>query len=224
MLKLIMRLKVFTFLLIFISFAFGQTYCRGIYRNKIALTFDDGPNPLFTEFVLDILRENNIKATFFLVGKKVKENPELLLEIANEGHEIGNHTYYHSRTSWINNNKLLDEIDLTSEIILREADKQIKLFRPPHGVINSEKRAVVEKAGYHIVMWSVNADDFSHAFYGMRNSQSISRRVLSRITGGDIVLMHDSSAQTIVALPIIIKELKRRGFSFATVSEITGLF
>ncbi|HTY13768.1 MAG TPA: polysaccharide deacetylase family protein [Candidatus Omnitrophota bacterium] len=216
-------LTILFFITILAGAAHPQIYTHGFNHRQVALTFDDGPSPLYTEMVLDILKKYHVPATFFVIGYKVAENPDLIVEIARDGHEIGNHTYYHSRLNWVNGQKLLGELKMTSDLIANETGLAVNLFRPPHGYLNPEKRALIEKAGYGIVQWSVNADDFYHSLYGMRNPSSIASRVLSRITGGDIVLMHDTSAQTVVALPKIIRALKGHGYQFVTVSKLVGL-
>lgn len=195
---------------------------RGRNPKLIALTFDDGPSTPYTEKVLAALKKEKVKATFFMIGKKIVAQPDLLDLVLADGHEIGNHTYYHSRLNWLTESKLLDEIKLTSQIVsgYSNGNVRLNLFRPPHGFLPRSKSAAIQKAGYNIVMWSVNADDFYHASSGIRSPTSIAQRVLGRIHGGDIVLMHDNSRQTVDSLPYIIKALKRKGYQFVTVSEI----
>ena len=216
-------LAALLFILLLSAVCNAQVYCRGFNHRQVALTFDDGPSPLYTEMILDTLHHYKIKATFFVVGHKAAENLDLLEEITKEGHELGNHTYYHSRLNWINGEKLLSEIKMTTDLIANKTGVKVRLFRPPHGYLPKEKCRLIEKAGYEIVMWSVNADDFYHSDFGMRDPSSIASRVLSRVHGGDIILMHDDSSQTTVALPKIIETLKKRGYSFVPVSKLIGL-
>ncbi|MBU1867310.1 MAG: polysaccharide deacetylase family protein, partial [Candidatus Margulisbacteria bacterium] len=155
-------------------------------------------------------------------GKKVVAKPEVLDALVASGQEIGNHTYYHSRLNWVTERKMLDEIKLTSDIISGYTNGRVKptLFRPPHGFLPRSKSLAIQKAGYTVVMWSVNGDDFYHSKTGMRSPVSIAERVLARINGGDIILLHDISQQTVDALPYIIRPLKKKGFKFVTISEL----
>ncbi len=220
-----MRRFIIGLLLLLLLFGGGQAqvFTHGFNHRQIALTFDDGPSPLYTEMVLDILKKYHIPATFFVIGYKVADNPDLLVEIVRDGHEVGNHTYYHSRLNWVSDKKLLDELKMASDLIAEKTGVNVTLFRPPHGFLNQEKKILIEKAGYSIIQWSVNADDFYHVFNGMRAPSSIASRVVSRTYGGDIILMHDTSAQIVVALPKIIRALKSRGFQFVTVSKLIRL-
>ena len=211
---------IFSALFLFAASVDAQIFTHGFYPNKVALSFDDGPSGKYTEQVLDILKRYHIKATFFVVGIKAEKEPELLKRIADEGHDIGNHTFFHSKLSWINDKKLISEIKMTSDFIIKTTGTADFLFRPPHGTLPYSKIKLIEDAGYNIVLWSVNADDFYKTGFGMRSPTSIANRVLSRIHGSDIILMHDDSEQTVESLPIIIWALKKRGYAFVPVSKL----
>jgi len=193
---------------------------HGLSPKKVALTFDDGPSPGYTKSVLAILRMEKVPATFFVIGRKVKSRPDLLKRIDEEGHEIGNHTYSHARVPQTNDDELLYEIGMTSFLIRTVIGKDINYFRPPHGRVTFTKRKKIEQLGYKVVLWSVNADDYWHEGWGMRSPESIANRVVTRTRGGSIVLMHDDSRQIAEALPTIIKDLKERGYTFVTLSEL----
>lgn len=193
---------------------------KGIASRQVALTFDDGPTLGVTDKILEILKKEKVKATFFVLGRKVEQEPGLLLRISQDGHEIGNHTYSHPRTSWINSEKMLKEIKRTSELVINIAGVPVFLFRPPYGKIDRQKRKLLEKQGYNIVLWSLGADDYFREGRGIRPPKSIIWRVVSRVRGGDIVLLHDNSRQIVEALPGMIKQLKRKGYVFAKVSEL----
>jgi len=198
----------------------AKVFYRGENAKQIALTFDDGPNAYVTAQILDILKKENVHATFFVVGKKLDATAFLLRRMVEEGHEIGNHTYSHSPITWINDEKLANELKKTSLLITKYASREVNLFRPPHGRLTKAKQKIVSQRGYHTIMWTVNADDFYHTQGGMRTANSIANKVDRGVVGGDIVLMHDNSQQIIEALPMIIKNLKRRGFRFVTVSNM----
>jgi len=209
------KASLFFLLVVFLaSLASARIIYRCTSPKDIALTFDDGPSANYTEKVLDILKKHKVQATFFMVGSKVQKYPKIVLRAVDEGHTLGNHTYNHSRIDWINDQKLFKELKQTSDVIGLLSGKKVRLFRPPYGRLPRSKRKLIQKAGYDIVLWSVNADDFYHKKKGVRNARSITARVLSQVKGGDIILMHDTSKEMAEALPGIIKGLKKRGFRF----------
>jgi len=212
-------IAIICFLLLSLSSS-SQVIYRGHDLNQVALTFDDGPSMGFTEKILDILKKENVKATFFVIGEKAYQYPYILKQISDGGHDIGNHTYYHSRVTWLSDEKLLGEIKRTSDVVNKITGKETKFFRPPFGTITPERKRLIEKDGYTIVMWYGNADDFYHIGWGMRSPKSITKRILSQLKGGNIILMHDDSKQIIEALPEIIKEIRKRGYRFVTLSEL----
>lgn len=195
---------------------------NGQNPKQIALTFDDSPSFKYTEKVLDILKRENVKATFFVIGYKAELYPEIMKMIADEGHEIGNHTYLHSRITSLSYNDIIAELDMTSSVITRFTGKKVVYFRPPFGWFTRAERKMIEDHGYIFVLWSANADDYYHAGWGMRSPESIAKRVFSSLRGGDIILAHDDSEQTVKALPEIIDNLKGRGYSFVTLTELLG--
>ena len=216
--KLLPLLLALTFFLPI--YASAQILYRGSDLRQVALTFDDGPNMDFTEKVLDVLRRENVKATFFVIGEKAYQFPLVLKDIAKDGHDIGNHTYYHSRITWLSDQKLLEEIQRTSDVVEHITGKRTEFFRPPFGSVDREKLRLIQNAGFKVVMWYGNADDFYHLSWGMRSPQSITRRVMSQLWGGNIILMHDDSKQTVAALPMIIDEIRKRGYTFVTLSQM----
>ena len=214
-------LAIFAAILMF-SASHAQVYTHGFIHRSVALTFDDGPSPLYTEMILDILHQYGVTATFFLIGHKVAEHPEIAREIVDDGHEIGNHTYYHSHLNLVNGEKLLKEIKMTSDMIFEKTGKRTTLFRPPGGDLPWDKIRMIQNAGYDIIQWSVNADDYYHLDGGIHAPSRIAAHVIANTRGADIILMHDDSPQTVVALPRIIRALKRRGYNFVTVSKMIG--
>ena len=129
------RRTVLTLFILFLlaAYAYAQVIYHGFNPKEVALTFDDGPSGKYTEKALDILKRYNIKATFFVIGMKAEKEPELLKRIADEGHEIGNHTFFHSKLNWINDKKLLNEIKMTSDFIIKTTGAADLLFRPRMG-------------------------------------------------------------------------------------------
>jgi len=187
----------------------------------IALTFDDGPNPVTTMQILDLLARYEAKSTFFVVGKRMEKFPEVVKREALEGHEVANHTYSHLYlNSKISRSKLLEELNRTEDQIVGLTGKHCPWFRPPGGFFNDTVVQVARERGYTTVLWSWHQDTKDWRAPGTR---AIVEKVLKNARNGDIVLFHDhvaGSTQTVQALETILPELKRRGYRMVTVSEL----
>ena len=186
-------------------------------EKKIALTFDDGPHSVYTEKILEILKEYDIKATFFIIGKNAKEYPETLRLIKNEGHEIGNHTYDHE-INLKNKKRVKNEISKTAEIIFDICGYETNLFRAPGGVVTSELEDISKDMGYKIILWNVDTRDWAHS-----SVKNITENVMKNTKSGSIILFHDyisGKTPTPEALKIIIPRLIDKGYEFCTVSEL----
>lgn len=201
----------------------------------LALTFDDGPDPKWTPAILDILKQENVPATFFIIGKNGQANPELVRRIVNEGHEVGNHSYTHPNLGEIPLSLTELELNATQRLIESEAGRSTVLFRPPYfGDAEADKPQEVEPAlvaqnlGYIMVGVRIDPDDWQLPV----TADQIVQRVIDRAndsnpeTRGEIILLHDSGGDrsaTVEALPRLIHELKARGFCFVAVSDLAGL-
>ena len=187
--------------------------------NKIALTFDDGPHPQYTPLILDILREYNVHATFFLIGENAERNPELVRRILREGHEIGNHTYLHKNLKEHTSGGIYEEISMAEEAILRIADQRTKLLRPPGGLYDKQVCETAHRLDYDIILWTVDTFDWKHP-----TPEEIIQTVESNVQCGDIILCHDfiggAPSPTPDAIRKIIPDLLRRGYEFVSVSEL----
>ncbi|GAB6989131.1 polysaccharide deacetylase family protein [Paenibacillus pini] len=192
-------------------------------KNMIALTFDDGPDPVDTPQILDLLKKYNAKSTFFVVGKQVDEHPEVARRQVAEGHELANHTYTHAyftRNSSVAS--IRNEMEKTQQSIIKVTGQKSYLFRPPGGFYSDRMIDTCRKDGYLVVMWSWHQDTWDWNRPGVHK---IVNKVLNNARSGDIVLMHDhveGKSQTIEALKQILPELQKRGFRFVTVSELAG--
>lgn len=182
---------------------------------RIALTFDDGPHPEYTYKLLNILENNNVKATFFVVGKMVKKYPFLLNEIYKKGNEIGSHTYNHPILTTLSTNLIIKELELSRIEIKNICGINVDLFRPPSGRYNNDVINIAKVRGFKTILWSISSGD-----YGCEDSNLIKSKVLGNPSNGDIVLMHSGIDATIKAIPEIIRTLKERNFEFKTVSEL----
>jgi peptidoglycan/xylan/chitin deacetylase (PgdA/CDA1 family) len=184
----------------------------------IALTFDDGPSPSVTPRILETLKEHHAKATFFMLGSQVKYHPELAKRVAEEGHEIGNHTGNHPVLTKLTEEQIRQEIEGTSQIIEEVVGQLPIRIRPPYGIYNE----VVEKIAYEndapIILWSVDSLDWKS-----RNAETVNHLVLEKIFPGSIVLLHDIYPTTADALPAVMTALKNEGYQFVTVSELLTL-
>lgn len=187
-------------------------------EKKIALSFDDGPHPRYTETILDILKEHEIKATFFVIGCNCERYPEVLKRTAGEGHELGNHTYSHPQLKSIGYDACMKELSHTEEILTNLVNYRPRLFRPPEGVYSEAVSVSTQKLGYLPVLWTVDTKDWKGT-----SRDGIVNTVLSEIDVGCIILCHDyvsGKYNTPDALRVLIPELKARGYVFVTVSEL----
>ena len=184
----------------------------------IALTFDDGPHPIMTERLLQVLQEEHVPGTFFIVGKMAARYPLLVQEIARQGNELANHTYNHYRLTRLDNAKVLDELDQTREVIRRITGQDTILFRPPGGDYTRRMLRATTKAGYRMVLWTTLTNDFRGV-----SSRVIYRRVMDGAQDGGIILMHSGMKNTVDVLPEVIAKLRQRGYHFVTVSQLMGL-
>ncbi len=182
----------------------------------VALTFDDGPSSAYTPQVLDILRRNGARATFFVLGQNAARNKSLLARAVAEGHEIANHTYSHIKMTTAGSQTVAREIERTNEIIKSATGYYPTTMRPPYGSINS---SLVDKMynnyGMHAVLWDVDTRDWQHP-----GVSTVVRRAVGNAQSGSIILLHDIHASTLSAVEDIVTGLQARGFKLVTVSQL----
>lgn len=193
-------------------------------KKEIYLTFDDGPTPEVTTFVLDTLKKHHAKATFFCIGKNIKKYPELFNRILEEGHHIGNHTYNHLN-AWKTDDKLyVDDVVECQEVIDKNLSScnfkifkpKAKLFRPPYGKIAKLKSEELINRGYKIIMWTVLSGDFDKNL----SKKKCLNNVLKNTKSGSIVVLHDSDKaydKLLSVLPKIITHFSSLGFKFKAI-------
>lgn len=189
--------------------------------SKVFLTFDDGPSESYTSKILDILKENGAKATFFVCGKNVERYPEIAKRIVKEGHTIANHTYSHSIIlSFFGS--LTGEIKKTTDIIKEMTGVRTNFFRPPFGLFAPWLKRYLEENNYKIILWDIDTFDWMG-----RPARIIEERIFKKIKSNSIILFHDGNKdkfhfnlyQTILALPSIIKKLKAKGYILKDLRE-----
>lgn len=185
-----------------------------INKPSIALTFDDGPSK-YTNDIIELLKRHDARATFFVIGNKVKLYQKTIQKMTSYGNEIGNHSYNHKWLTKVTDDELVNQINKTQNIIQEITGKSPTLFRPTYGSINQHLR---DKMKLEIVMWTVDTSDWKTT-----NSKLIAKRALNSIKEDDIILMHDTHKQTYEALKIMIPKLKEKGYQFVTVSELNEI-
>lgn len=191
---------------------------------RIALTFDDGPDQLYTPQILDVLKANQVKATFFLLGKRAEANPNIVQRIVQEGHVIGNHSYSHPLFTKLSLEEYKQQIDRTSAILQAQIGYTPKLIRPPYGEITEEQLQWTGSNRYVIVNWNIDSLDWK----GLSADQ-VSHNIISHARGGAIVLQHSAGGDkqnlsgTVAALSTVISKIKADGYELVTVPQLLKL-
>jgi peptidoglycan-N-acetylglucosamine deacetylase len=219
---------------------FGRTICRTNSARKLALTFDDGPNPAITPKLLDLLDRYNAKATFFLIGRHVRECPELVQETVARGHSVGNHTELHPNLFWLNSMKVRVELRLCHDAISNAIGVAPKWFRPPYGMRNPWVIPAARELGYRTVMWTLIPGDWQEkpaewliprmepiAQHAKRGLYSNSSAPLDARGTGDILCLHDGGhrdlnadrSRTLAALEHWLPRWRDLGLEFVTIDE-----
>jgi len=188
-----------------------------IYRypaddNRVYLTFDDGPTPEVTPWILDLLKQEQIKATFFCLGSQIEKHPDIFKQIIDTGHQIGNHSFQHESGWKTTTGKYIESVKKTEKLIT-QYNITTKLFRPPYGRITPKQIKFLKQANYRIIMWSMLSGDFSSKL----NPALALNYLKNNTQGGDIIVFHDSLKaykNLKIILPAYIKQLKKQGYTF----------
>ena len=196
---------------------YTKAHCNAVTDEKIiAITFDDGPNPEFTPKVLSILAQQNVPATFFVIGKNIQGNESLIKKMDAAGHTIGNHTFSHSFfIDFKSKTGFMYELDATSDIVYNIIHKRMKFFRPPYGVTTPHLARASKALNYEIIGWNVRSLDTTSD-----KEERIANRVISQIKPGAIVLFHDTSEKTAQVLKQTLNFAKENGFKIVSVEEL----
>lgn len=191
---------------------------------KVALTFDDGPDSVYTEQIMDILKEHNIKATFFLIGKRAQLFPDVVKRMVSEGHIVGNHSMTHANIAKLNKQQVIKEI-LDAEKVLKDlAGYRPALFRSPYGSIKADQVKDVGAYDYKVIAWNVDSLDWKSL-----SAEQVKYNILENAKEGSIILQHSSGSAeedltgSVAALPEVIRILKNDGYKFVTIPELLGI-
>lgn len=187
-------------------------------ENTVAITVDDGPDPVYTLQILEILQRYEVPATFFVVGMQVERYPDILRREAALGNEVANHSYTHNNLHTMNLQEVTRELSRTNGIIRQYTGKNVTWFRPPRGAYNRMVTEAANQCGLKTVLWTVVVENRKN-----KTPEDMARRVVQTVKPGGIILLHDSRldrTKTVQALPLIIEGLREKGYNFVTVSEL----
>ena len=179
---------------------------------RLALTFDDGPNSLYTEQLLEGLKERGVRCSFFLLGQRVEENRELVRRMYEEGHLLGNHSYNHLVLNRLTDAEACRQVEKTSRILEEITGEPTTYLRPPYG---EWKEELDKRVSMIPVLWSVDS-----LVWSLKNTEAVLKRVTSSVRDGDIILMHDDYATSVEAALKIVDQLQEEGYEFVTVDEL----
>ena len=212
----------------FFTTAFGSWFIRWNYHVKslhahpntsedhVAITFDDGPHPEFTKQVLEVLKKYNARATFFLIGKNCKSNPDLVQQIIDEGHTIANHTFSHAKNiGFFSTEKITAELQKTNELLQQQTGLQLKLFRPAFGVTNPKIARALKRLKLQSIGWNQRSYDTTKL-----NEDQVYERVTKTLKKGDVILLHDTSAKSVAVLERLLLFLKSKSMQSVTVDQL----
>jgi peptidoglycan-N-acetylglucosamine deacetylase len=207
---------------------YALTTCKGVSilpssAKEVALTFDDGPSETYTRQILKILKENNIRGTFFFVGKNVAAYPQIVKEVYYSGSVIGNHTYSHSHLNRLNGDDIEQEITKNSALIKKTIGVSPLLFRPPYGACSNGSVRVAKNLNLKTIMWTAMVDDYH---VDRTSAEKIASEILALVHPGAVIGLHDGGGnreKTVKALQIIITSLQKKGYEFVTIPELLGV-
>lgn len=221
---------MFVLLLWFVTNIIGSSFIQYNYHvkaycsnpsekdQKIALTFDDGPNENTLQ-ILEILKKHHAKATFFCIGKNIEKHPEILRKIAEDGHEIGNHSYSHSDFfDFYRKDRVTQELKETDNLIAEITGKKPQFFRPPYGVTNPSIRRALEVTKHKVIGWNIRSMDGIS-----KNSEAIFSRITKQLSPGSVVLLHDTRLETNIVLEQLLLSLAEKNYEVVATAQLLNL-
>jgi peptidoglycan-N-acetylglucosamine deacetylase len=187
-------------------------------KKRIAITFDDGPNA-FTESVLDVLKQHDVKAAFFCIGKHIEQYPNTFKRIVSEGHIVGNHSYSHAPLfDFYRQERIQREIQTTDALIQKISGKKVQFFRPPYGVTNPSIRRALAVTQHKVIGWNIRSFDTV-----IKNEHKLLNRIKHRIVPGGIILMHDTSHHTINVLEQLLLFLQENEYTVVSLAQLLNI-
>lgn len=183
-----------------------------VESKRVALTFDDGPNWKYTPRLLEGLKERNVVCSFFLLGQRIEVQKDLVQDMYEDGHLLGNHTYAHKRLSTLSAQEACEELNKTSALIEEITGEECLYVRPPYGDWEEE---ISQELSVIPVLWTVDSMDWS-----LKDPEKVVQRVVSQVQDGDIILMHDDYATSVEAALTIVDRLLEEGYAFVTVDQL----
>ncbi len=198
------------------SGVYVRAFCRkNTVSKRIALTFDDGPHPVYTPQVLDLLKQYNAKATFFVIGKNIENNEQVMKRIYENGHQIGNHSYTHRNTfPLLNPRKMADDLLQCEQAIEQSTGYKTEWFRPPFGVTNPFVAKALKTMNYRVAGWSIRSLDT------IFDKDKAVKRVVRRLKPGAIILLHDRLPDISYILEKILQQASDAGYDFTTIADL----
>ena len=194
----------------------GRVFTGNANKKQVSLTFDDGPNPIYTPIILDTLDKYNAKATFFVVGKMADRYPDLVREILARGHEIANHSQTHPNITKLTDNQVLSELLECRLGVRMMTGKEMTFFRPPGGNINYPLEQSINKLGFTIAYWSINAGE-----YVKNTPEDQVSKMAAKAKNGAVFLMHNGPVDgTMAILDLLLRTLSKSGYSFVTMRDL----
>lgn len=196
---------------------FVPAHCRGDMESKsVALTFDDGPAENRSQEILDILEKHGCKASFFLTGKRAEARPDLVREMLKGGHSVGNHSYGHSNFFPLYRAlRIRKELERTNQILKDAGTGDIRFFRPPFGVTNPNVARGLRATGMEVAGWSIRSFDTRN-----EAAAKVVARILKRMKAGDVILLHETSANIVEILELLLPAIRKTGLSCVTLDQL----
>lgn len=199
---------------------YGALFLGDTNKKELFLTFDNGYENGYTSKILDVLRQKNVPAVFFVTGHYVKDQPELLKRMVTEGHIVGNHSWSHPDMTQLSDGQIQTELDKVREqVVLLTGQKEMKYLRPPRGIFSEKVLAASKQLGYTNVFWSVAYKDWD--VNAQNGSQYAYNQVIKQLHPGAIILLHSVSKDNTEALGRIIDEARRQGYEFTNLDQLT---
>lgn len=193
----------------------GSVFSNRSAGKMVALTFDDGPFAKKTSQILQILQENDCRATFFTIGKYVHNNPELAQQVLAAGCELGSHSWFHTKQTGLSSEERAEDFARVAKAFNEAVGAPPYLFRAPYGAVNDEVKADIAAQNMISVLWSLDTEDWR-----AKSADAVYNSVLDVVRDGDIILMHENAEYTVEVLPRILAALKEQGYQVVTVSEL----